>query len=129
MRFLKRIINHIIYAVRCFWYFVNLGALHIRMSIKWSAWNPWAIARLNLAWTKYTETTMYEERFKCSEFHTDPNRESYAEQAYIENCEVMFFVNQFTWKDKLKIAFTPFSCGNQNRMPFYIISAWLRGDY
>ncbi len=37
----------------------------IYMSIKWWPWNPWCVARLNLALKKYTESVMYEERVKA----------------------------------------------------------------
>jgi len=110
------------------YYYATLLAWHIYLSVKWSPWNPWAVARLNMAWTKYIQTPVYEDRLKVpTELHTDRKSENYAEQAYIMNTEAMLFMSLFTRKERLKILFTPFSCGNRNKMPFYIISNWIFG--
>ena len=95
-------------------------AIILYMSIKWSPWNPWNIASLNLALRKYMETIMYRERVIV--FGHD-----WAISAFEEYNEIPFFVRQFAFKDRLKTIFTPFSCGNYYRMPWYIIEAWLCG--
>jgi len=92
----------------------------IYMNIKWSPWNPWNIARLNLALQKYMETVMYRERVIAF-------GRNWAISAFEEHNEIPFFVKQFTFKDKLRVLFTPFSCGNYYKMPWYIIEAWLCG--
>lgn len=92
----------------------------IYMNIKWSPWNPWNVARLNLALQKYMETIMYRERVVAS-------GHDWAIGAFEEYNEIPFFVRQFTFKDKLRMLFMPFSCGNYYRMPWYLIEAWLCG--
>ena len=128
MELLKLILRSIIYAIYYVYYHANLLAWHIYLLVKWSPWNPWAVARLNMAWSKYIQTTMYEDRLKVPKIlHTDKNFENYAEQAYVTNTEAMFFMSMFTRKERLKVLFIPFSCGNRNRMPFYLISDWIFG--
>jgi hypothetical protein len=128
MELLKWILHRIIYLGHCCYYYPSLACLRVHLSIKWSPWNPWAVARINMAWTKYVQTAMYEERLEVPrEFHTNRKFENYAEQAYVTNVEAMFFISMFTRKEKLKVLFTPFSCGNRNRMPFYLISNWIFG--
>lgn len=101
------------------------------LEILYCEWNPWALARLNQAWTNYTKTPMYAERKKIK-FMRAPKfegktYEDYAEQAYVENLEIKLFTSLFTWKDRVKIAFTPFSCGDKHQIPFYLISNWILG--
>lgn len=101
--------------------------LYAWTEIIWSPWNPWTISRLNLAWTKYTQTTMYEERKKIRFFDVSDEYEDYADQAYAENKEPLLFVSLFTRKEKLKAAFLPFSCGDRYKIPFWQIKHWIMG--
>lgn len=90
----------------------------ILLKIKWSPWNPWCLGRMNLAWAKYTQTSMYKDRKQLEKDH--PNCfEDFAYKSFIDNYEVKHFINRFTKKDRIRLFFTPFSCGNQFRMPFW----------
>lgn len=101
-------------------------------------WNPWALARLNLAWTNYTKTSMYSERKKID--YMGPKKfkekvyEDYAEQAYVENLEIKLFTSLFTWKDRARMVLAPYSCGDKHTMPWLLIKnrlvimlAWVIG--
>ena len=83
-------------------------------------WNPWALARLNLAWTNYTKTPMYEERMKL-DWVDIKGFDNYAEKAFVENLEIKLFTSLFTKTDRLRITFLPFSCGNKHTMPWFLI--------
>jgi len=127
MELLKSVLCSILGAAYSAYYYTDMALYNAYLSAKWWAWNPWAIARLNLAWSKYIETTMYKERVKLWEFHTEKQFEDYGEQAYVRNVEVTLFINLFTRKEKMKMLFMPFSCGNKFRMPFYTITNLLIG--
>jgi len=88
--------------------------------IKWHPWNPWSIARLNLALGKYMETTMYRDRVVA--FGHD-----WAIDAYKEYGEARFFSSILTRKDRMKQIFTPFSCGNYYKLPWWKLEAWIFG--
>jgi len=128
LRLLARTINKTWYFIELARYYVVLVAVRTYLSIKWSPWSPWTVARLNLAWSNYVQTSMYKERLEAPEaLHTNKNFENYAEQAYIQNVEAALFIELFTRKEKLKILFLPFSCGDKNKIPFYRISNWILG--
>lgn len=82
----------------------------IWFNAKWSPWSPWCVARLNMAWNKYTSTPVYSERVEAS-------GEEWAEQQWQENRETQFFISMFTFREKLKVLFLPYSCGDKYRMP------------
>jgi hypothetical protein len=86
--------------------------------IKWSPWNPWSLGRMNLAWCKYTQTVMYEERKKL-EGELPENFENFAYRAFVDNCEMQHFVRYFTFWDKVRLFLTPFSFGTTFQMPLY----------
>lgn len=71
--------------------------------MKWSLRNPWCIARANIAYSKYMDTIMYEERIKIFD-------EKFAFITFVENKEILYFIRKFTLKDKIKMYLTPFSC-------------------
>ena len=128
MKILKTILRKILFYSYCCYYYPALGAIKVYLSIQWSPWNPWTIARLNLAWQNYIKTTMYEDRLKVPKIlHTDEKFDNYAEQAFVDNSEAMFFISRFTREERIKTWITPFSCGDKYRMPFYKISYWLLG--
>ena len=89
--------------------------------VRWCEWNLWVLSSLNLAWTNYTKTSMYEERMKIDFMPLRPGYEDYATQAYVDNLEPLFFKKRFTRKDKLRVLFTPFSCGDKYQMPLILI--------
>ena len=80
----------------------------ILLRIKWSPWNPWCLGRMNLAWTKYMHTTMYEGR-KQLEKNSPSNFKDYAYKAFIDNYEIKYFISTFTSKDKIRLFLAPFS--------------------
>jgi hypothetical protein len=90
------------------------------MIIKGSPWNPWNVARLNMALQKYMETIMYRERVKAY-------GDEWAIRAFEEYGEIPFFVRKFTFRDRLRVIFTPFSCGDYYMIPWYLIEMWLCG--
>ncbi len=94
--------------------------LRIYVEAKWSPWNPWMVARLNLARNRYLETTMYRDR--AVEFGDE-----WAMKHYEDNTEALFFVSRLTLREKLKSIFVPFSCGDYYRMPWWQIRFWLFG--
>jgi len=85
--------------------------------IKWNPWNPWCLGVMNLAWQKYTKTSMYKER-KELEASYPVDFYDFAYRAYINNCEIQYFAAHFTTMDKIKILLMPFSFGNTFQMPF-----------
>lgn len=90
----------------------------VLIKIKWSPWNPWCLAKLNLAWRKYTQTPMYESR-KALEERFPLDFKDFAYNSFIVNGEVFFFIKKITWKEKILIFFMPFSFGNRFKMPLY----------
>jgi len=100
-------IDLLIYKTLCLWY-----------RVLWSAYNPWAMARMNIAWQKYTQTTMYEERKKLEELYPVDFKD-FAFRAYIENKEMFLFWKHSNWSEKLKIIFTPFSCKGEFVYPLF----------
>ena len=88
----------------------------ILLKIKWCPWNPWCLGRMNLAWTKYTQTTMYEGR-KQLEKDLPGTFKDFAYKAFIDNYEIKHFISTFTSKDKIKLLLAPFSFGAKFRMP------------
>lgn len=105
---------------------VYLLFVWIWYQFKWGAWTPWGIARLNLTWSKYINTVMYEERKKLN-FPHDPEYEDFAEQAFVEEGEMMLFNRLFSTKDHLRVIFAPFSCGNKYQYPLWRIFYWIFG--
>jgi len=89
----------------------------ILLKIRWSPWNPWCLGRMNLAWIKYTQTTLYKDRKKL-EKEQPVSFSDYAHKAFIDNYEIEHFVAIFTSKDKIKLFLAPFSFGSKFRMPF-----------
>ncbi len=88
----------------------------ILLKIKWSPWNPWCLGRTNLAWAKYAQTSTYEGR-KQLEKDSPVYFKDFAYNAFVDNCEIRYFINRFTLKDKIKLFFAPFSFGDKFRMP------------
>ena len=107
--------------IKKLWYKILWYGYVMWIYVKWFEWNPWVFGGLNLAWTNYTKTSIYEERKKINYVTLKPGYEDYATQAYVDNMEPLFFKSRFTWKDKLRIIFLPYSCGNKYKMPFYLI--------
>jgi len=105
----KRIVFSILYNI-CITY----------QKLKWHPWNPWSVARLNLARTKYMETTMYRDR-------TTAFGHEWAMEAYVEYKETLFFVSMLTRRERLKQLFAPFSCGDHYRLPWWQLGAWILG--
>lgn len=96
----------------------------ILLKIRWSPWNPWCLGRMNLAWTKYTQTTLYKSRKKLEE--EQPNSfGDFAHKAFVDNYEIKHFVSTFTLKDKIKLFLAPFSFGAKFRMPFRKLEDWI----
>lgn len=98
----------------------------ILSKIKWSPWNPWCLGRMNLAWTKYTQTSMYEGR-KQLEKNSPNSFKDFAYRAFVDNYEIKHFVSTFTSKDKIKLLLTPFSFGHKFRMPLWRIENSILG--
>lgn len=98
----------------------------ILLKIKWSPWNPWCLGKMNLAWTKYTQTSMYEGR-KQLEKDNPVNFKDFAYKSFIENYEIKHFMNCFTKKEKIKLFFAPFSFGNSFKMPFWKLEGRIFG--
>lgn len=96
------------------------------LKAKWSTWNPWCIGRLNLAWTKYTQTVMYAERKKLEEEHPRSFK-NFAMKSYMDNCETLHFIKRFTFGEKVKLTFAPFSFGSTFKMPFYKLESLIFG--
>jgi len=90
----------------------------IWLKIKWSPWNPWCVGRMNLAWSKYTKTPMYEGRKELENAHPVDFKD-FAYKSFAENYEIKHFMANFTKKDKIKLFFAPFSFGSAFRMPFW----------
>ena len=80
--------------------------------MKWSPFNPWCVARMNLAYKRYTESDLYNYRVEAL-------GHKFAHDHYHESGGLKVFMTFFTLKDKLKVIFTPFSCGNEYSIPFY----------
>jgi len=97
------------------------------LKIKWSAWNPWAVARLNIVWNRYTGTEMYKARKEIDFMPPNGDYEDFAEQAFYEYNEAEMFIGNYTFKEKLKIIFCPFSCGDKYRLPWWRITNWILG--
>jgi hypothetical protein len=89
----------------------------ISLKIRWSPWNPWCLGRMNLAWTKYTETPMYEGRKQLEKDHPVDFKD-FAYKSFINNYEIKHFMASFTKKDKIRLLFAPFSFGSAFQMPF-----------
>lgn len=84
----------------------------IFITLKWHPFNPWCVARMNLSYKKYTESELYHLR-------VDALGHKFAHDHYHDLQEIKMFVSFFTLRDKLKVIFTPFSCGNEYSMPLY----------
>jgi len=105
-----------------------LAILFIR--IKWSAWNPWAIGAMNMAWSKYVETPMYEGRVEVDrEFAINqPNyKGDFAYETFLEYKEFDFFYGQRTLADRIRLLVAPFSFGDRFRLPWWRIRWWWFG--
>lgn len=72
---------------------------------------------MNLAWSKYIKTPMYEGRKELEKAHPVDFRD-FAYKSFVENHEISHFIANFTKKDRIKLLFAPFSFGNNFRMPF-----------
>lgn len=116
---MEREMKKIIFKIRYFLMVVKYYA-------KWYPFNPWGIARMNLAWTKYTETPMYEERKKI-DFTMNPKYSDFAEEAFFEYGEMRLFDRLFTKKERFRVIFAPFSCGDKFKMPFWRVKCWIFG--
>jgi|WetSurSiteA1Bulk_404760.scaffolds.fasta_scaffold02404_7 hypothetical protein len=98
--------------------------------IKWSAWNPWAVGAMNLAWSKYVKTPMYEGRVEVDrEFATNqPNyKGNFPFEAFINYKEFDFFYKQRTWLDRIRLFVAPFSFGDRFRIPLWRMWLWWFG--
>lgn len=98
----------------------------ILLKIKWSPWNPWCLGRMNLAWTKYTQTPMYEGR-KQLEKEQPSTFKDFSYKAFYENHEINYFISCFSKKEKIKLFLAPFSFGRRFRAPFYKLEDWVFG--
>ena len=90
----------------------------ILLKIKWTPWNPWCLGRMNLAWTKYIQTSMYEGRKQLEEGHPSDFKD-FAYNSFIENYEIGYFISCFSKKEKIRLFFCPFSFGGRFRMPLW----------
>lgn len=97
------------------YYFIYYHVRILGKKLKWSPWSPWSVAMLNLAWSKYIETPMYEGRKELEK--EGPKFKNFAQIAFAD--DITFFVSKFTKKDWLKVIFLPFSCGDVFRIPFW----------
>ena len=91
---------------------IKFFLVHLYIDLKWSTFNPWCIARMNLAYKRYTESDLYTYRVEVL-------GHKFAHDHYHESKGIEVFMTFFTFKDKLKVIFTPFSCGNEYSMPLY----------
>ena len=90
----------------------------ILLKIKWSPWNPWCLGKMNLAWTKYTQTSTYEGR-KRLEKDNPAYFKNFAYNSFRDDYEIRYFIDRFTLKEKIRLFFAPFSFGGQFKMPFW----------
>lgn len=95
-------------------FLLKMAIFHLK--VKWSPWNPWCLGRMNLAWRKYTQTSMYEGRKELEKEHP-VNFRDFAYKSYVENGEIKHFMANFTKKERIRLFFTPFSFGNNFTMP------------
>ena len=100
-----------------YWRLIWLKVVYVYHKIKWSPWNPWCLGRMNLAWVKYTQTSMYEGR-KQLERDLPVSFKDFAHKSFIESTEIIHFINSFTKRDKIRLLFTPFSFGTKFQMPY-----------
>jgi len=82
------------------------------LDLKWHYFNPWCVGKMNLAYKHYTESELYGYRVEAL-------GHDFAHKHYHDLQEVKIFVSFFTFKDKLKVLLTPFSCGNEYCMPLH----------
>ena len=73
---------------------------------------------MNLAWTKYTQTSTYECR-KQLEKDNPVYLKDFAYKAFHDDYEIRYFMAKFTKKEKIRLFFAPFSFGNKFRMPLW----------
>jgi hypothetical protein len=73
---------------------------------------------MNLAWSKYTQTSTYEGR-KQLEKDNPVYFKDFAYNSFVDDYEIRYFIKRFTLKDKIRLFFAPFSFGNMFRMPFW----------
>jgi hypothetical protein len=111
-------------AVFIYWLGYSIG--YIKTTWKWCPWSPWTIAKLNMTWSHYVKTPMYERRV---EFDKEiKGNGSFPQTAFVENREYAFFVRHITKKEWLKIIFTPFSCTGIFQLPTWRIKRWWFGE-
>jgi hypothetical protein len=96
-----------VYAKALPWYkrplfYVIIAPKALWLIARYSPYNPWAVAYLNAVYSKYKETTLYEDRLEAM-------GKDYVKQAFMNNREALHFCRKLTKKDKAKIIFTPFS--------------------
>lgn len=99
-----------------YWRLIRLKVGCVYYKIKWSPWNPWCLGRMNLAWTKYTQTSMYEDR-KQLEQDVPVGFRDFAYKSFVDNHEIIHFTKSFTKRDKIRLLFVPFSFGTKFQMP------------
>jgi len=92
--------------LKIIYYYIAISLIKIYVCIKWSQYNPWCIAKMNMAYSKYTETEIYRQRLITF-------GEDFAIQTFIDYCELPYFLRKLTTKDKWKMYITPFSCGDK----------------
>lgn len=98
---------------------IGIKLVKLCVMIKWNPWNPWCIGVMNLAWEKYTQTSMYEGRKELE--RSDPvHFRDFAYRSFIDNYEIKHFVTRFTTMDKIKLVLMPFSFGNTFQMPIHL---------
>ena len=90
---------------------IKFFLFHLYTDLKWSPFNPWCIGRMNLAYKRYTESDLYK-------YRVDALGHKFAHDHYHETRGAETFITFFTFKDKLKVLLTPFSCGNEYSIPF-----------
>lgn len=91
------------YILKLIYYRTALFFIDKYYQMKWSPYNPWCIARVNVSYSKYMDTVMYKERLKLF-------GSKFAFFTFVENKEMILFMKKLTRRDKIKIYFTPFSC-------------------
>ncbi len=110
---------------------VAVPIFKVYCKIKWSPWNPWAVAMLNLTWNHYRKSDLYKYRKEVDREMMVANGSVYKGDLmydmFIQGNEVMHFKNKITRGERAKMILMPFSCGNRFNLPVWRISNWIFG--
>jgi len=85
------------------------------IKIKWSPYNPWAMAFLNSAYKKYEESPLYKfrqqfiEELKKENFQLYEQNKDFVINTFIASRDMFIFMKKLTLKDKLLAIIAPFS--------------------